>query len=404
LTQPPATPNAAPAPNELGALWPATAPALLALADGTVFRGESIGALGQTVGEVVFNTALTGYQEILTDPSYCRQIVTLTYPHIGNTGANPEDEESGRVQAAGLVVRSLPGRSSNFRETVSLGAYLRAQGTVAIAGIDTRALTRRLRSTGAQNGCIVGFELGHTVSAADVQAAVAAAQAAPSMAGLDLAKVVSTREPYTWTEGEWQLGAGFQQPSDAKFHVVAYDFGVKRNILRMLAQRGCRITVLPAQAPASAVLALKPDGLFLSNGPGDPEPCSYAIAAARELMDRGLPTFGICLGHQIMALACGARTFKMKFGHHGANHPVKDHDNGRVSITSQNHGFAVDASSLPANLRVTHTSLFDGTVQGLERSDRPAFCFQGHPEASPGPHDIAYLFDRFIARMAAAKA
>jgi carbamoyl-phosphate synthase small subunit len=374
-------------------------PAILALADGTVFRGQAIGAAGHTVGEVVFNTALTGYQEILTDPSYCRQIVTLTYPHIGNTGVNPEDVESDRVHAAGLIVKDLPVRMSNFRATQTLTDYLRAEHTVAIAGIDTRRLTRILRTQGAQNGCIVAAAPGGTLGEADVQAAVERARAAPSMAGLDLAKVVSRSDRQDWTETEWALGAGYGSLADAKFHVVAYDFGVKRNILRMLASRGCRVTVVPAQTPAAQALALKPDGIFLSNGPGDPEPCDYAIAAARELIERGIATFGICLGHQIMALASGAKTFKMKFGHHGANHPVKDLDSGRVSITSQNHGFAVDEKSLPATLRPTHVSLFDGTLQGLARTDKPAFCFQGHPEASPGPHDIGYLFDRFIAAM-----
>ncbi len=387
-------------------MLPVLPPAILALADGTVFLGQSIGALGATVGEVVFNTALTGYQEILTDPSYTRQLVTLTYPHIGNTGVNPQDTESTRVFAAGLIIKDLPLRLSNFRQTQSLSDYLQAENTVGIAGIDTRRLTRHLRTTGAQNGCIQAFPAGHTVTQADIDAAIAQAQSAPSMAGLDLAQVVTTAERHTWTQGEWRLqGAdgrpGFNESVQARFHVVAYDFGVKRNILRMLAERGARITVLPAKTPASEALALKPDGIFLSNGPGDPEPCDYAIAAARTLIDSGIPTFGICLGHQIMALASGARTFKMKFGHHGANHPVKDLDSGRVSITSQNHGFAVDAASLPANLRATHVSLFDGTLQGLARTDRPAFCFQGHPEASPGPHDIDYLFDRFTALMTA---
>ena len=374
--------------------------ALLALADGTTFLGTSIGAPGRTVGEVVFNTALTGYQEILTDPSYCRQIVTLTYPHIGNTGVNLEDVESKKVHAAGLVIKDLPIRVSNFRATQSLSQYLQAEGTVAIADIDTRRLTRVLRSTGAQNGCIATWPAGTTVTPAMVADAVARAQGAPSMAGLDLARVVSTTESYDWTETEWALGSGYGQLADAKFHVVAFDFGVKRNILRMLASRGCRITVVPATTPAAEVLKLQPDGIFLSNGPGDPEPCSYAIEATRALIDSGTPTFGICLGHQILALASGARTFKMKFGHHGANHPVKDLDSGRVSITSQNHGFAVDEKTLPDTLRATHVSLFDGTLQGLARTDKPAFCFQGHPEASPGPHDIGYLFDRFTALMA----
>ncbi len=380
-------------------MLPVLPPALLALADGTTFLGVSVGAPGSTVGEVVFNTAMTGYQEILTDPSYCLQIVTLTYPHIGNVGVNAEDMESGKVQAAGLIVKDVPARLSNFRASMSLPQYLSQQRTVAIADIDTRRLTRVLRTTGAQNGCIVAFPVGTQVSAAHITDAVHQAKAAPAMAGLDLAKVVSCAEPYAWTETEWQLGSGHGQLVDARFHVVAYDFGVKRNILRMLASRGCKVTVVPAQTPAQEVLRLKPDGVFLSNGPGDPEPCDYAIAAARTLIDTGLPTFGICLGHQIMALASGAKTFKMKFGHHGANHPVKDLESGRVSITSQNHGFAVDAATLPAHLRATHVSLFDGTLQGLARTDRPAFCFQGHPEASPGPHDIGYLFDRFVKLM-----
>jgi carbamoyl-phosphate synthase small subunit len=374
-------------------------PAILALADGTVFLGNSIGATGSTVGEVVFNTAMTGYQEILTDPSYCQQIVTLTYPHIGNTGVNTEDIEAGRVHAAGLVIKDLPLLASNFRSTATLSQYLVRENTVAIANIDTRQLTRRLRSLGAQNGCIVGLAPGESVTQAVIDKAVATAKSAPSMAGLDLAKVVSAREPYAWTQTEWQLGVGYGAQATPKFHVVAYDFGVKKNILRMLAERGCKVTVVPAQTLAKDVLALQPDGVFLSNGPGDPEPCDYAIAATRELIETGVPTFGICLGHQIMALASGAKTFKMKFGHHGANHPVKDLDNGRVSITSQNHGFAVDEKTLPANLRPTHISLFDNTLQGLARIDKPAFCFQGHPEASPGPHDISYLFDRFTALM-----
>ena len=378
-------------------------PAVLALADGSVFQGHSIGAPGATVGEVVFNTALTGYQEILTDPSYCRQIVTLTYPHIGNYGVNEEDVEASRVHAAGLVIRDLPVRASNFRLGLTLAAYLQREGTVAIAEIDTRRLTRHLRTTGAQNGCIVAFPAGHAVTEADVALAVERARAAPSMAGQDLARVVSAPQPYDWTQTEWVLGSGYGTQAAPRHHVVAYDFGVKHNILRMLASRGCRITVVPAQTSAAQVQALAPDGVFLSNGPGDPEPCSYAIDAARTLIDAGLPTFGICLGHQIMALASGAKTFKMKFGHHGANHPVKELDTGRVSITSQNHGFAVDEATLPSNLRPTHVSLFDGTLQGLARTDRPAFCFQGHPEASPGPHDIAYLFDRFVSLMDARK-
>jgi carbamoyl-phosphate synthase small subunit len=380
-------------------LLPVLPPALLALADGTTFLGTSIGAIGSTVGEVVFNTALTGYQEILTDPSYCRQIVTLTYPHIGNVGVNEEDVESNKVHAAGLIVKDVPLRMSNFRATMTLPHYLQREGTVAIAGIDTRRLTRILRSSGAQSGCIVAFALGTEVTPALAALAVAQAQAAPSMAGLDLAKVVSAAQTSEWVQTEWQLGSGYGTLAAPRFHVVAYDFGVKRNILRMLASRGCRVTVVPAQTPAADVMKLKPDGIFLSNGPGDPEPCDYAIAAARELIDSGMPTFGICLGHQIMALASGAKTFKMKFGHHGANHPVKDLDSGRVSITSQNHGFAVHEKSLPATLRPTHVSLFDGTLQGVARTDRPAFSFQGHPEASPGPNDIAYLFDRFVKLM-----
>jgi len=380
-------------------LLPSLPPALLALADGTVFQGTSIGAEGAATGEVVFNTAMTGYQEILTDPSYCRQVVTLTYPHIGNTGVNEEDVEASRIHAAGLIVKDLPRRGSNFRMTATLDACLRREGTVAIAGIDTRQLTRLLRSSGAQNGCLLALPAGAAVTAAHREQALAAARGAPAMAGQDLARVVSVREPYEWHETEWVLGAGYGRLATPRRHVVAYDFGVKRNILRMLASRACRVTVVPATTPAAAVLALRPDGVFLSNGPGDPEPCDYAIVATRTLVERGLPTFGICLGHQILALASGAKTFKMKFGHHGANHPVKDLDTGRVSITSQNHGFAVDARSLPANLRATHVSLFDGTLQGIARTDRPAFGFQGHPEASPGPHDIGGLFDRFVALM-----
>jgi carbamoyl-phosphate synthase small subunit len=373
--------------------------ALLALADGTVLTGSSIGAVGQTVGEVVFNTSLTGYQEILTDPSYCQQIVTLTYPHIGNTGVNAEDVEATRVHAAGLVIKNLPLLASNFRSEATLSEYLRRENTVAIADLDTRALTRRLRTHGAQNGCIVALPAGEVLTDAHRARAIAAARAAPSMAGQDLAKVVSVKEPYAWTQTEWQLGFGYGEQIAPKFHVVAYDFGVKHNILRMLSARGCKITVVPAQTPAADVFKLKPSGVFLSNGPGDPEPCDYAVQAAADIINSGVPTFGICLGHQIMALASGARTFKMKFGHHGANHPVKDLDSGRVSITSQNHGFAVDEKALPATLRATHVSLFDGTLQGLARTDKPAFCFQGHPEASPGPHDIGYLFDRFIGLM-----
>jgi len=376
------------------------AQAVLALADGTVFQGISIGAPGHTVGEVVFNTALTGYQEILTDPSYCRQIVTLTYPHIGSYGISAEDVEAKRVFAAGLVIKDLPLLASNFRSSMTLAEYLKREGTVAIANIDTRRLTRLLRTKGAQNGCILTLPLGELMTPAHIAEATAKAKAAPSMSGLDLAKVVSEREPYEWAETEWALETGYGTLKAPTFHVVAYDFGLKRNILRMLASRGCKVTVVPAQTPAASVLELKPDGIFLSNGPGDPEPCDYAIAATRELIDTGIPTFGICLGHQILALASGAKTFKMKVGHHGANHPVKDLDDGRVSITSQNHGFAVDAKTLPSNLRPTHVSLFDGTLQGLARTDKPAFCFQGHPEASPGPHDISYLFDRFTALMA----
>ena len=378
-----------------------TPAAILALADGTVYTGQSIGAAGSTLGEVVFNTSMTGYQEILTDPSYCQQIVTLTYPHIGNYGTNEEDVESGRVHAAGLVIKDLPLVASNFRSTADLSRYLRDHGTVAIANIDTRSLTRHLRQHGAQNGCILALEAGQFPDEKRMAQAVQSARSAASMAGLDLAKVVSAKEAYRWSQAEWALGAGYAQADAPRLHVVAYDFGVKRNILRMLAARGCKLTVVPAQTSAQAVQALQPDGVFLSNGPGDPQPCDYAIAACAELIEAGLPTFGICLGHQIMALASGATTFKMKFGHHGANHPVKELSSGRVSITSQNHGFAVDPHSLPANLRATHISLFDNTLQGLERTDKPAFCFQGHPEASPGPHDSAYLFDRFIREMEA---
>ncbi len=381
-------------------------PAILALADGTVYVGHSIGATGSTVGELVFNTAMTGYQEILTDPSYCQQIVTLTYPHIGNYGVNAEDIEADKVHVAGLVIKDLPLLASNFRQTMSLSDYLVREGTVAIANIDTRQLTRQLRSQGAQNGCIMALAPGEAVTQALIDRAIALAQAAPAMAGLDLAKVVTTKTPYAWTQTEWRLSQpalggkpGFGELTEPKYHVVAYDFGVKKNILRMLSSRGCRVTVVPAQTPALDALKYQPDGIFLSNGPGDPQPCDYAIAAVAELIESGIPIFGICLGHQIMALASGASTFKMKFGHHGANHPVKDLNTGRVSITSQNHGFAVDEKTLPANLRATHISLFDGTLQGLERTDQPAFCFQGHPEASPGPHDIGYLFDRFLRAM-----
>jgi len=378
------------------ALFPAAAPAVLALADGTVFHGRAIGAPGHAVGEVVFNTAMTGYQEILTDPSYAGQIVTLTYPHIGNVGVNPEDAESRRPFAAGLVIRDLPRLVSNFRSTGDLGAYLAANRIVGIADLDTRRLTRILRERGAQNGCLyAGAAIGET----DAAHAVGRAKAAPAMAGQDLAKVVSCAKPYEWTAGTWALGEGYRPVGTPRFHVVAYDYGVKHNILRMLAERGCRLTVVPAQTPADAVLALSPDGVFLSNGPGDPEPCTYAIRAIAAVVDAGVPTFGICLGHQLLALASGARTVKMKFGHHGANHPVLDRDTGQVLITSQNHGFAVDAATLPATARVTHVSLFDGSLQGIARTDRPAFGFQGHPEASPGPRDIAYLFDRFVALM-----
>ena len=369
--------------------------AILALADGSIFTGYSIGAAGQTIGEVVFNTSMTGYQEILTDPSYSSQIVTLTYPHIGNTGVNAEDVESDKIHAAGLIIKDLPLLVSNFRSEQSLSDYLKSQNIVAIAGIDTRKLTRILREKGAQGGAIL--------VGADAEKAIALAKSFPGLSGMDLAKVVSVKQAYDWTEAEWVLGQGYGQLQNPKFHVVAFDFGVKRNILRMLAERGCKVTVLPAQSSAADVLALNPDGVFLSNGPGDPEPCDYAIAAAKELIEKGVPTFGICLGHQIMALASGAKTLKMKFGHHGANHPVQDLDTKQVLITSQNHGFAVDAATLPANCRVTHVSLFDGSLQGFARTDKPAFCFQGHPEASPGPHDIAYLFDRFTAMMAKAK-
>ena len=375
--------------------------AILALADGTVFVGQSIGSSGTTVGEVVFNTAMTGYQEILTDPSYCQQLVTLTYPHIGNYGINSEDIEAQQVYAAGLIIKDLPLLASNFRSQENLSSYLIRNSTVAISDIDTRKLTRHLRSTGAQNGAIVGLAIDEESTQQKIDEAIRAAKSAPSMAGLDLAKKVSTAQSYFWTQTEWKLDVGYTDLMQSLFHVVAYDFGVKKNILRMLAQRGCKVTVVPAQTSAQEVLKLKPHGVFLSNGPGDPQPCDYAIDAARTLIDSGIPTFGICLGHQIMALASGAKTFKMKFGHHGANHPVKDLDNHRVSITSQNHGFAVDEKTLPPHLRATHISLFDGTLQGLARTAKPSFCFQGHPEASPGPHDISYLFDRFIHLMEA---
>jgi carbamoyl-phosphate synthase small subunit len=382
--------------------------AALVLADGTIFRGRSIGAPGTTLGEVVFNTAMSGYQEILTDPSYAGQIVTLTYPHIGNTGVNDEDVEAPRVHAAGLVIRDLPQRPSNFRMQRDLATYLRDEGIVGIADIDTRKLTRILREKGAQAGVIVAAREGEPLTDAMVRDALARAQGYPGMAGQDLARVVSTKRPYGWTEGTWKLARadgtpGYVTPDAFRFHVVAYDFGVKRNILRLLADRGCRITVVPAQTPADEVLKLAPDGIFLSNGPGDPEPCTYAIEAARQFIARKLPTFGICLGHQIMGLAVGGRTLKMKFGHHGANHPVVDVESRKVYITSQNHGFAVDEKSLPANVRVTHVSLFDGSLQGFALTDAPAFCFQGHPEASPGPHDIGDLFDRFLKLMEAAR-
>jgi carbamoyl-phosphate synthase small subunit len=380
--------------------------ALLALADGTVFEGISFGAPTTQVGEVVFNTSLTGYQEIATDPSYCRQIVTLTYPHIGNVGTNPQDEESAGLHLSGLVIKDLPELVSNFRSTLPLADYLKKHGVPGIAGIDTRKLTRILREKGAQNGCLLTEGSGETFSA---ERAVELAKSFPGLAGMDLAKVVSCTEAHEWVEGEWALGVAAEEPhfqtGERPHHVVAFDYGAKRNILRMLAQRGCRVTVVPAQTPVEKVLALNPDGVFLSNGPGDPEPCDYAISAIKHILDNTkLPVFGICLGHQLMALASGAKTMKMKFGHHGANHPVQDLKTKRVAITSQNHGFAVDADSLPANLRVTHVSLFDGSIQGLERTDRAAFCFQGHPEASPGPHDLAELFDRFISDIQAAKA
>ncbi|MDC7703344.1 glutamine-hydrolyzing carbamoyl-phosphate synthase small subunit [Vogesella indigofera] len=373
-----------------------TVPAILALADGTLFKGVAIGANGHTVGEVVFNTAMTGYQEILTDPSYTRQIVTLTYPHIGNVGANSEDTESGAVFASGLIIRDLPLLHSNFRAEESLSDYLKRNNVVAIADIDTRKLTRILREKGAQPGCIMAGDI-------DEAKAIELARGFGSMAGQDLAKVVSCKEAYGWTTREWRLGQGYVEQTETPFHVVAYDFGVKRNILRMLAERGCKLTVVPAETPARDVLALKPDGVFLSNGPGDPEPCDYAISAIRDILDTKLPVFGICLGHQLLGLATGGKTSKMKFGHHGANHPVQDLDSGRVMITSQNHGFQVDEASLAANVRITHRSLFDQTVQGIALTDRPAFSFQGHPEASPGPEDVAYLFDRFISLMAAHK-
>jgi carbamoyl-phosphate synthase small subunit len=372
--------------------------ALLALEDGSLFYGESIGIPGQAVGEVVFNTAMTGYQEILTDPSYYKQIVTLTYPHIGNTGANPEDMESVRAYAEGLIIRDLPARMSNFRANETLPQFMQRHRLVGIADIDTRRLTRLLRDKGAQNGCILAVAKGGKL---DKKAALAAARGFPGLKGMDLAKVVSTREPYRWEEGAWALGTGYKPRPDGRFHVVAYDYGIKRNILRMLVERGCRLTVVPATYSAQQVMQLQPDGVFLSNGPGDPEPCSYAIEAIKQFIDQRVPVFGICLGHQLLGLASGGRTIKMKFGHHGANHPVLEIGTGRVVISSQNHGFAVDEASLPSNVRVTHRSLFDGSVQGLELADAPAFCFQGHPEASPGPHDLLPLFDRFLQSMAA---
>ncbi|WOH37900.1 glutamine-hydrolyzing carbamoyl-phosphate synthase small subunit [Thalassotalea fonticola] len=367
-----------------------TKSAILVLEDGTIFKGTAIGAEGTSVGEVVFNTAMTGYQEILTDPSYAEQIVTLTYPHIGNTGTNAEDAESANVWAKGLIIRDLPLLASNFRNEQSLSEYLIANNILGIADIDTRKLTRILREKGAQNGCIIaGDNL-------NVDEALAQAEAFPGLKGMDLAKVVSTKESYTWTEGSWQLGKGHVTPDELPHHVVAFDFGAKRNILRMLADRGCKLTVVPAQTSAEEVLAMNPDGIFLSNGPGDPEPCDYAIAAIKSFLETDIPVFGICLGHQLLGLASGAQTIKMKFGHHGANHPVKDIERDVVMITSQNHGFAVDESNLPSNLTATHKSLFDGSLQGIHRTDKPAFSFQGHPEASPGPHDAAPLFNHFI--------
>ena len=374
-------------------------PAILALADGTVFVGTSIGHSGTCVGEMVFNTSMTGYQEILTDPSYCQQIVTLTYPHIGNYGTNPEDDESTQVHTSGLVIKSLPLTHSNFRADSDLSSYLKKNHCVAIADIDTRMLTKVLREKGSQNGAILALPEGASIGPESIQAAIDAAKGAPSMSGLDLAQAVSAKKSYEWRQSEWVLGEGYGEQTETQFHVVAYDFGVKRNILRMLAERGCRVTVVPAQTSAQEVLKLKPNGVFLSNGPGDPGPCGYAISATQAFLQTGLPLFGICLGHQILALASGASTYKMKFGHHGANHPVKDLDNSRVCITSQNHGFAVDEKTLPSHIRSTHISLFDGSLQGLVLKDKPAFSFQGHPEASPGPHDIGYLFDRFIDSM-----
>ena len=374
-----------------------TQPAILVLEDGTVFEGESVGANGLSVGEVVFNTAMTGYQEVLTDPSYARQMVTLTYPHIGNTGFNDQDDEAKQVWAAGLIVRDVPRRPSSWRNQVALPDWLQTRGVVAISGIDTRKLTRLLREKGAQNGALMAGEI-------DVEKALEAARKFPGLKGMDLAKVVSTETTYQWQEGQLDLDANAFVQAELKFKVVAYDYGVKINILRMLAERGCDVTVVPAQTPVAEMLALQPDGVFLSNGPGDPEPCDYAITAIQELIAKKVPTFGICLGHQLLALAAGAKTVKMATGHHGANHPVQDLEGGRVMITSQNHGFAVDETTLPANVRVTHRSLFDGTNQGIARTDVPAFSFQGHPEASPGPTDVGPLFDRFVTLMAEAKA
>lgn len=371
---------------------PKAIPAVLVLADGTVFKGIAIGASGHTVGEVVFNTSMTGYQEILTDPSYTEQIVTLTYPHIGNYGTNAEDVESGKVYAAGLIIRDLPLLESNFRSTQNLSDYLKANHIVALADIDTRALTRHLREKGAQAGCIMAGEV-------DEKVALQKAQAFPGLSGMDLAKVVSCKAAYEFTEGEWALGNGYTAAPAERYHVVAYDYGVKRNILRMLVSRGCKVTVLPAQTSAEVALSYKPDGIFLSNGPGDPEPCDYAISAIKTLVETGIPTFGICLGHQLLALASGAKTLKMKFGHHGANHPVQDVETKRVYITSQNHGFAADPATLPGNVKITHVSLFDGSLQGIARNDKPAFSFQGHPEASPGPTEMSELFDQFIEMM-----
>ncbi|MEH6625647.1 MAG: glutamine-hydrolyzing carbamoyl-phosphate synthase small subunit [Motiliproteus sp.] len=370
-----------------------TKPAILALADGSIFRGTAIGAEGQTSGEVVFNTSMTGYQEILTDPSYARQIVTLTYPHIGNTGTNSEDEESGSIWAAGLVIRDLPLLASSWRNEKPLDQYLKDNNIIGIADIDTRRLTRILREKGSQNGCIIVGD------ALDTEQALELANAFPGLKGMDLAKEVTARDQYQWNDSTWKLEDGYQAAEEQPFHVVAYDFGVKRNILRMLVERGCRLTVVPAQTPAEEVLAMNPNGVFLSNGPGDPEPCTYAIEAIRSILETDTPVFGICLGHQLLSLASGAKTMKMKFGHHGANHPVQNLDTGVVMITSQNHGFAVDEDSMPSTLRTTHKSLFDGSLQGIERTDKPAFSFQGHPEASPGPHDVAPLFDRFIKLM-----